>query len=289
MVGGVASFMGAWILGPRIGRWENPIEFEGHSATLQILGTFLLWFGWYGFNPGSVLLLNGYAYTMARVAVTTTLAGGTASVIGFFLKHHLPPALGGDGTYNLGHTCNSLLGGLVGITAGCATVPVWASLIIGCVAAFAYHGGSCLMRQLRIDDPLDAFAVHGCCGAWGVIAAGIFTAKEYSYAPHPANPQFFDANGTEVGFDSGLFMEKTRGVLFGTQVIGVIAIVAWTATTSGILFGILKAAGMLRVQREVEEAGADVSKHGGYAYPEQMAGGNRNPHTKSMNNNDSAS
>eukprot|EP00326_Haptolina_ericina_P036091 CAMPEP_0181250950 /NCGR_PEP_ID=MMETSP1096-20121128/46598_1 /TAXON_ID=156174 ORGANISM="Chrysochromulina ericina, Strain CCMP281" /NCGR_SAMPLE_ID=MMETSP1096 /ASSEMBLY_ACC=CAM_ASM_000453 /LENGTH=397 /DNA_ID=CAMNT_0023348463 /DNA_START=1 /DNA_END=1194 /DNA_ORIENTATION=- len=268
MTGGWAALMGAYFLGPRMGRFTStvPGEFEGHSATLQVLGTFILWFGWYGFNPGSTLGLDGLSRDMARSAVTTTLSAATGGVTGLFVKKMLPAKLGGNGVYDLGHTCNSLLGGLVGITAGCASVPVWASIIIGFCAAFIYHGASCLMRKLKIDDPLDAFAVHGACGFWGLIAVGLFTAKEYSYAPAEGNSH----NNAGEGYDAGLFMPGTRGILFATQLCAGIIMILWVTTMSGILFFSLKMCGMLRVDRAEEDAGADVSKHGGSAYPEQM-------------------
>ena len=131
----------------------------------------------YGFNPGSTLLIHGYARDAARATVTTTLSAAAGGVVGLFLKRALPPQLGGTGVYDIGHTCNLLLGGLVGITAGCSVTDPWAALIIGTISAFVYHGASCTMRKLRIDDPLDAFAVHGACGAWGVIAVGLFCNK----------------------------------------------------------------------------------------------------------------
>eukprot|EP00965_Chrysotila_dentata_P229615 6197286-Pleurochrysis_carterae.AAC.7 len=164
MVGGWAAIVGAKILGPRRGRFgpngeDNP-GYSGHSLALTLLGTFILWIGWYGFNQGSTLALVGQGQLAARVGVTTTIAGATAGVVGLYVKRGLPPVLGGAGhVWDLGHTCNSLLAGLVGVTAGCATVEPWAALIIGFVSAFVYHAASCMMRQLKIDDPLDAFAV----------------------------------------------------------------------------------------------------------------------------------
>jgi len=202
MTGGFAALVGAKILGPRTGRFERPGDFDGHSTPLQLIGTFLLWFGWYGFNPGSTLVIHGYAHTMARTAVTTTLSAAMGGLTGLLVKRCLPKKLGGSGFYDIGHTCNSLLGALVGITAGCATVHPWAAILIGIIAAFVYHGASCMMRKFHIDDPLDAFAVHGACGMWGVLATGLFTAKEYSYAPH-ADSDLFKELG---GYDAGLFM-----------------------------------------------------------------------------------
>jgi len=273
MTGGWAALMGAWVLGPRLGRFggnPNPNAFDGHSSVLQVLGTFILWFGWYGFNPGSTLVVHGASRDMARVAVTTTLAAATAAVTGLFLKHSLPGKLGGNGTFDLGHTCNSLLGGLVSITAPCSVVRAWGAILVGFFGVFVYHGASCAMRKAKIDDPLDAFAVHGACGAWGMLAVGIFAAKEYSYAPAEGSPQRLGDDGSDLGADAGLFMEGTRGVLFGTQLSACFIMISWVCTLSGAMFFALNKLGLLRVTREVEEAGADVSKHGGAAYPEQM-------------------
>jgi Amt family ammonium transporter len=266
MTGGWAALVGAKVLGPRIGRWEKPEAFQGHSTPLQVIGTFLLWFGWYGFNPGSTLAIHGSANDAARVTVTTTLSAAAGGVAGLFLKRLLPEKLGGSGVYDIGHTCNSLLGGLVGITAGCSVTEPWAAIIIGVVSAFVYHGASCMMRKLKIDDPLDAFAVHGACGAWGVIAVGLFTVKAYSYAPAVGNSLRMD-NGVDLGPDAGLFMSGTRGTLFFTQIIAVLIEIPWVVGTSTILFVTLKVAGILRVKAEEEVTGLDESKHGGSAYP----------------------
>jgi Amt family ammonium transporter len=127
------------------------------------------------------------------------------------------------------------------------------------------------MRKLKIDDPLDAFAVHGACGVWGMIAVGLFTAKQYSYAPAEGNPQYTSSNGDVLGPDAGLFMTHTRGVLFGTQIVAIIIIVAWVAGLSGAMFFIMNKLHIFRVSDEVEQLGADVSKHGGSAYPEQYS------------------
>merc|ERR1719486_312705 len=155
--------VGARAVGPRIGRFDKaekgrPVEIPGHSAALQVLGTFLLWFGWYGFNPGSTLMIHGYGRDAARACVTTTLSAAFGGVTGLFIKKFMPTKLGGTHIWDISHTCNSLLGGLVGITAGCSVVTSQHALLIGIISAFVYHLGSCTMRKLRIDDPLDAFA-----------------------------------------------------------------------------------------------------------------------------------
>ena len=231
----------------------------------QVLGTFLLWFGWYGFNPGSTLGIteSGYARDAARATVTTTLSAAGGGFLGLILKRALPPALGGSGLYDIGHTCNSILGGLVGITAGCSVCDPWAALLVGFISAIVYHCASCLMRKLKIDDPLDAFAVHGACGVWGVLAVGLFANQYYSYAPH-ADSEYFTEFG---GYDAGIFMSGTKGLLFGVQVISILAIFPWVLITSSLMFFALKMAGLLRVSKEDEISGLDDSKHGGSAYP----------------------
>ncbi|EOD36918.1 putative ammonium transporter [Emiliania huxleyi CCMP1516] len=256
MTGGICAFTGAFIIRPRKGRFGELPEhaFAGQSASLQVLGTFLLWFGWYGFNPGSTLALHNYARDAARAAVTTTLSAATAATTGILLKRFAPGSCGGSpGVWDLGHTCNSLLGGLVSITAGCTTVEIWASVVIGFIGAFFYHGASCLMRRLKIDDPLDAFAVHGACGLWGCLAVGFFCTCDYSY--------------TESGTACGVFYGGD-GLLLATQIVGTVFITLWVGALSAILFSGLMAGGLLRISKEVEDAGLDNSKHGGAAYPD---------------------
>jgi Amt family ammonium transporter len=282
MTGGWAALVGAYILGPRLGRFERPKEFEGHSTPLQVIGTFLLWFGWYGFNPGSTLALHGAGATAARACVTTTIAAAAGGVTGLLLKKQLPEKLGGTGVYDIGHTCNSLLGGLVGITAGCASVTPNHALLIGVIAAFVYHAASCMMRRFKIDDPLDAFAVHGACGAWGTIAVGLFTKKEYSYAPADGSQWRLDASGLDLGYDAGLFMPGTRGTLFATQLITVLIEIAWVVITSVVLFAALNKAKVFRVSEADEQLGSDLSKHGGRAYSVQLEPGALADLTKKM-------
>jgi len=266
MTGGVASFVAAKILGPRIGRWENPSGFEGHSTPLQVIGTFLLWFGWYGFNGGSTLTLHGNANSIARVAVTTTLSAAVSGCTGVLLKRYLPSKLGGTGSFDVGHTCNSILGGLVGVTAGCACFSAGTAFLVGFLSAWVYHGASCMMRKLLIDDPLDAFAVHGACGFFGCIAVGLFTLQDYSYAPHGENALFYNST------DGGLLSGNSDGRLFAAMLVSCLIEIAWVGTTSTILFGSLMKLGIFRVSREDELRGIDDSKHGGAAYRNSFSG-----------------
>jgi len=248
MTGGVAAFCGAAIVGPRTGRFDEkkkPLPMPGHSTTLQVMGTFILWLGWYGFNPGSTLGLapDGYAKTAARAVVTTTLSAATGGVTVIILEK-----LCGDKSWNVGAVCNGILGGLVSITAGCSTLMPWAAVLAGLVGGFVYFGSSkCMVYLLKIDDPLDAFAVHGACGFWGVLVVGLLAAPDYSYA---------SGNGLFYG----------GGQAIGCAFVTLFAEIAWVGIMSCIMFFPLKLLGILRVSAEIEAAGMDVSKHGGAAY-----------------------
>lgn len=251
MVGGFAGLMGAMIVGPRTGRFGadgRPIAMPGHNASLVVLGTFILWVGWYGFNPGSMLAIVGAdsAAVVARSAVTTTIAaasgGVTAMTINYTLYH----------VWDLIAVCNGCLAGLVSITAGCSVVEPWAALIAGVVGAFVIWGSGKLLLRLRIDDPLEAFPMHGMCGVWGVFFVGLFATEGY----------VAQAYGLA---EYGVFYGGS-GNLLACQIIGIIVIIAWTCTLLGLFFGAFRAMGMLRTSAEEEAAGLDESKHGGSAY-----------------------
>lgn len=250
MVGGWAGLCGAFMVGPRIGRFDEngePVPIKGHSVTLQVLGTFFLWYGWYGFNPGSALALIDYSKTIARTAVTTTMgaaAGGVTVLIVTYLR---------TGHYDLSQSLNGVLGGLVSITASCPVIEPWSALLAGFVGGFVLMGWSKLMLKLGIDDPLDAASVHGACGAWGVIYVGLMANQEYLDTVYG-----FSGNG-------GLFQEG-KGDLLANGLLGIVTISAWTIGLMGIFFFILKSLNMLRIPEEEEEMGLDVSHHGGHAY-----------------------
>merc|ERR1719289_571150 len=168
--------MGAWIVGPRKGRFEedkDAVDFTTHSIPMQAFGTLILWFGWYGFNCGSTVAVSGAMGTGALVAVTATLAAAAGGLTTSALGRSL------HGKWNIGLACNGILAGLVSITAPCSVVAPGYAIIIGFVGGLLYTGFSMLMVYLQIDDPLDAAAVQGFCGFWGVISVPIFTTKEY--------------------------------------------------------------------------------------------------------------
>lgn len=247
MVGGFAGLVAAKILGPRLGRFDENgkvQELRPHSVTMQALGTLILWTGWYGFNCGSTLAASGGAAGLAgRVAVTTTLAAGSAAIaaalIGIaFMKDKNPTIV-----------CNGVLAGLVSITAGCATVTPGSAIAVGFIGGLLYYVFSKTLLKLQIDDPLDAFPVHGGCGMWGVLAVGIFSQRD----------EINDAYSVDND-------AVASGEQFGIQLLGVVAIAGWTIVTSAILFTVIKLTVGFRVDPEIEAKGLDITEHGGVAY-----------------------
>jgi len=237
LTGGVAALAGAAIIGPRTSRFDaatgHVVLVPGHSPVLQVLGTFILWLGWYGFNAGSTLSIStpAHARQAARVVLTTTISaccGGIGSVL-------LERFRGAMRRWDAVAMCNGILAGLVSITAGCATVPPWAALIIGLVGSTVYRlASTTILTLLHIDDPLDAFAVHGACGMWGIFSCALFSSKEYvtAYAPHHEHGGLFTDGGTK---------------LLGAAALFALAHVAWVGSLSCIIFGLLRRLRLLRV------------------------------------------
>ncbi|KAF9599145.1 hypothetical protein IFM89_035424 [Coptis chinensis] len=264
LVGGIAGFWGALIEGPRVGRFDafgQPVPIRGHSATLVVLGTFLLWFGWFGFNPGSfnkilVPYMNtanqGNWTSIGRTAVTTTLAGSTAGIVTLFGRRLI------IGHWDALDVCNGVLGGFVAITSGCSVVEPWAAIVCGFFAAWVLIGLNILALKLKFDDPLEATQLHGGCGAWGLIFTGLFAKKEFIV-------QAYDAGVIGVVRPFGLLMGGGWG-LIGAQVVAVLVIIGWVTITMGPLFFALCKLKILRISVEEEMAGLDISSHGGYAY-----------------------
>uniref|UniRef100_A0A7S0B5C1 Ammonium transporter n=1 Tax=Pyrodinium bahamense TaxID=73915 RepID=A0A7S0B5C1_9DINO len=247
MVGGVGALCGAVIVGPRYKRWESEEDFAAHSIPFCVLGTFCLWFGWYGFNPGSTLAMNtaDSAYTAGIVAVNTTLSPCVAGLLVFALRATVcPPKL-----LDVGGFCNGILAGLVAITAGCAAMKTWEALLTGLIGGLVYQGASMLMQKLRVDDVVDAFAVHGATGFWGVFALGLF-----------------GENGVFYGGDQ-----------LGVQIVGLLLIAVWVAVLSLLTLFPLKLAGLLRLSDDFQEQGADVVEHSPSKAYGQQDGGNEEP------------
>jgi ammonium transporter, Amt family len=243
MVGGIAAFWGAKFLGPRLGKYGPDGKARailGHNVPYAILGCFILLVGWFGFNPGSELAADG---AIGGIAVTTTAAGAMGALVAMFVMWIK------TGKPDVAMTGNGLLAGLVGITAGTAAVTPQAALVIGGLAGLlVVLAVGFFDNVVKVDDPVGAISVHGVCGAFGTIAVGLF-ARE-------------DAEG---------FWKQ--GLLYGggtdqlvAQLAGVLAIGLWVTVCSVILFGSLKAFGLLRVSEEEELAGLDVLEHGAPGY-----------------------
>jgi len=241
MVGGVGAITGAIVVGPRKGRFAENSEdgpFAPHSVPFLVLGTFCLWFGWYGFNPGSTGAMHDAdtAHTAGLVAVNTTLAPCVAGLIVFLLRAKVVPPKALD----VGGFCNGILAGLVAITAGCNAVEPWESVIIGFIGGLLYVGTSMLMCKLKVDDVVDAFAVHGVNGFWGVVALGFF-----------GNPEKgIGGNGVFYGGDQ-----------LGTQLLSALIIILWAGTWSVAILVPLRLVGFLRLSDNFQDEGADVMEH----------------------------
>ena len=237
MVGGVASLIGAKILGPRIGKYDKdgkPKAIPGHSLTLGALGVFILWFCWFGFNGGSTVAAegDGVLESMGNIFVTTNMAAAVASISVMcitWIRYKKP---------DVSMTLNGSLAGLVAITAGCDLVSPLGAAIIGLLAGFVVvFGTEFIDKVLKIDDPVGAIAVHGLNGAFGTICVGLFAQED------------------------GLFYGGGAKLL-GTQALGVVAVAAWVTVTMTIAFLIIKKVNGLRVSRQEELEGLDVHEHG---------------------------
>ncbi len=249
-VGGWAGLAGAMVLGPRIGKFNKDGSanvIPGHSLTLAALGVFILWFGWYGFNPGSTV--DGLNAGNAYIAVTTTLsasAGSLAALITYWIK---------EGHPSTEMALNGALAGLVAITAGTASVTFIGAILIGLVAGPVLVLGLAFVENvLKVDDPVGAVAVHAFNGAWGTLAVGLFAA--------PAAGAI-----TGMGDTAGLFYGGGFAQL-GVQLLGIVIIGVWAFVGAYLVFKLSDRAFGIRVSAKEELEGLDISEHGTTSYPE---------------------
>jgi ammonium transporter, Amt family len=249
-VGGFAGLAAAWVLGPRIGKFNkdgSSNAIPGHSLTLAALGVFILWMGWFGFNAGSTL--SGMNPGIAFIAVTTTLAACAGAVSALFVNWIK------QGHPSTEMALNGVLAGLVAITAGCASVTPIGAVAIGLIAGpVLVFGLDFVERILKVDDPVGAVAVHGFNGMWGTIAVGLFAAPAVGAL-------------TGMGDTAGLFYGGGLSQ-FGIQVMGTVAVSAWAFVTMGGLFFIMKKTIGVRVSPKEELEGLDISEHFTSSYPE---------------------
>lgn len=263
VTGGVTALLATIILGPRRGRFYDesgrrlikPKEFPGSSMSLQMLGTFILWFGWYAFNCGSAIPSGGpKTHIVAALAgVNTTLAGGTAGLTALFLNLYLLERFTGEPYFDLKYVMNGSLCGLVAVTGGCGVVEPWAAIIIGVVAGVLYIAGSHGLIRLRLDDAVDAIPVHMVNGIWGIIAVGLF-----------ASPQRLeDAYGRSE--HAGWVFDGRDGTLLACQLVGLLFVCGWAFVIMFPFFIWLDWKGWFRSDPLEEIVGLDTSYHGGLA------------------------
>jgi Amt family ammonium transporter len=244
-VGGWAALSGILVLGPRFGKYTkgriNPIP--GHSLSMATLGTFVLWFGWFGFNPGSTMSADPIA--ISHVAITTNMAAAMATLSATLLSWMLL------GKPDLGMTLNGCLAGLVAITAPCAFVSVPSSLIIGTIAGILVVLAVIMFDKFRLDDPVGALSVHLVNGIFGTLCVGLFAQDKIV--------------GTATG--NGLFYGGGTKLLI-SQLTGVLGVAVFTFLISLVFWLLLKYTMGIRVSLKEEIEGLDIGEHGNSAYPE---------------------
>ena len=249
MTGGIAAFMGALFLGPRIGRYDadgNPRAIPGHNIPFSVLGVFILWLGWFGFNPGSELAADEFVMTIGVNTMLAAVAGGLFCTITIWLVSGKP---------DLAMIGNGVLAGLVAITAPCGAVDPLPAFLIGGIGGVLVVFSVFFFDKIKIDDPVGAVSVHGVCGAWGLLSIGLF-----------------------AKYDDAFLGREDAGLLYGggidqllMQVVMLLVILAWVAVTTAILFAALKATIGLRVSAEEEIQGLDVLEHGLQGYAADMS------------------
>ena len=246
-LGGWAALAGAVILGPRIGKYDKDGKAQaipGHSMSLAVIGLFVLWLGWFGFNPGSTMSFQNPEDVVHILMTTNTaaIAAVLTSTAASWLVMGKP---------DLGMTINGCLAGLVGITGGCAYVSVGSSLVIGAAAGVLVVFAVLFFDRVHVDDPVGATSVHLCCGVFGTVCIGLFAQEGV----------------TSLSARSGLFFGGGTGLLV-TQLIGVAAVGAFVLVASGLVWLILKYTVGIRVSAQEELSGLDIGEHGNIAYPD---------------------
>jgi Amt family ammonium transporter len=245
-VGGWAALMGAIMLGPRLGKYAKDGKVQpipGHSIALGTIGVFVLWFGWFGFNPGSTMAADAGA--IARIAVTTNTAAASGAVAASIAAWLLL------GKPDLTMILNGALAGLVAITAPCAFVSVSSSLIIGLIAGVLVVASVLFFDRVKVDDPVGALSVHLVCGVFGTLAVGLFAQGHFT--PNTTGDGLFYGGGLK---------------LLMAQIAGVLAVGAFVVVVSAIAWGVIKVVVGLRVPADEEREGLDVGEHGISGYPE---------------------
>jgi Amt family ammonium transporter len=250
--GAMAALAGTLLLGPRLGKYDDhgrPVTIPGHNMPLAVLGVLILWIGWWGFNPGSTMAATPQ---IADIALTTNLAAA-AGVLGamgmsYLYRRNIDVGMGGNGA----------IAALVAITAPCAFVAPWASIVIGFIAGVVMYATLAYVDRIRVDDPLGAIAAHGMGGVWGTLSAGLFTTPDLAAIGQPG-----------LFYGGGLYQ-------LGVQVLGIVAAGSFVFISSVAVFAILKATIGIRVKPDQELDGLDIHEHGVYGYPDLVATDSQN-------------
>jgi len=251
LTGGVAALVGAYLLGPRIGKYGEdgkPRAIPGHNIGYAVIGVFILWFGWFGFNAGSELAADEFVPFLAMNTLIAAAAGVIGATAIIWLK---------TGVADVAMAGNGALAGLVSITAPVGTVTPVFALVIGLVGGVIVVFSVLAFDKVKIDDPVGAISVHGTCGIWGTLSIGLF-----------------------AKYDDAFLGREDAGLIYGggldqliMQLVMVLIVIAWVGITSFILFGALKATLGLRVSEEEEVMGLDVAEHGSAGYGLEAVGG----------------
>jgi len=267
VTGGMTALIATSILGPRKGRFHHaktglklsePNPMHGHSKSLQMLGTFILWFGWFGFNAGSAInvLTELRPWLMANATVNTTLSAAAAGVTTLVTNLIITERRTGEPIYNMTYTMNGCISGLVAITGGAAVVKPWAAIIIGVVAGWLYLFSSNLLVRWCIDDAVDSIPIHLSNGIWGTIATSLFASsdglKRLLNIPDPLHVGWFYSWGRGSG----------DATLLGIHVLGLIIIIVWVVVLMMPFFFGLSYFGLLRSDALEEMVGLDVTYSG---------------------------
>ncbi|MED4731038.1 ammonium transporter [Aneurinibacillus migulanus] len=250
LTGATAAFIATMMLKPRLGKFNangKPNLIPGHNQVYTVLGVFVLWVGWFGFNAGSTLTVGTGLFS--HVAITTQLATAAAAVFALLASWIY------SGKADITSMLNGTLAGLVAITASCAFVEIWAAVLIGAIAGVLTYFTAIYLERKGIDDPIYAASVHGMAGVWGTLANGFF-----------ASPRLVETVG--VGREGLIYGGGFHQL--GVQAIGVLACFVYVAVATYIVIASLKATIGIRVSEEEEILGLDISEHGVYGYPEHL-------------------
>eukprot|EP01127_Copromyxa_protea_P024083 TRINITY_DN9327_c0_g1_i1.p1 TRINITY_DN9327_c0_g1~~TRINITY_DN9327_c0_g1_i1.p1 ORF type:complete len:490 (+),score=37.93 TRINITY_DN9327_c0_g1_i1:172-1470(+) len=252
LLGGISGLVGAVVIGPQENRFTGQWDGAGEKGKINVyrsmwtaFGTFLLWFGWYGFNLGSLFRISSQAgYLAGKIGLNTTLAGAGGSVLPLLVNRYLYKS------WDLNVLLNGILAGFVSVTSCCVFINSWAAFLTGVIGGATYYGISHFLLRLKVDDPLNAAGIHAACGSWSMISCGFFARQDLVVLIH--GPSFSEHYGAFLG---------GNGKLLGLNCLAVVTVASWSFLWSLLYFGLTKWFGVLRISAEEERYGLDVIHH----------------------------